>query len=257
MVPVFIWNSAGPCAGLSVYIDRISAMSSTCCATCGNSSETSIPHCPYFLNVHGDGISPPGVPMRSPHLADAGHRLALALQQLGLGIEGVHLADAAVAEDRDHRLCLWPGSAAALGGQRASSTSWLRRPCRASRSANATPAMPPPRRVQQVLAGEQQSLAHWRYTNSLRLNSSLAELDQAVAGRLANASTTSLVFRRSNGGRAKRQRKRAVDLGSTASPGFLAQPLGELLRLHEDERVVHQDQRLRRDGRAIAAIARS
>ena len=38
-------------------------MSSTCWATFGNSSETSIPHCPYFLKLHGDGIRPPGVPI--------------------------------------------------------------------------------------------------------------------------------------------------------------------------------------------------
>ncbi len=63
MLPVFIWNSAGPCAGLTPYIDRTNAMSSTCCAMFGNSSETSIPDWPYFLNDHGDGIRPPGLPM--------------------------------------------------------------------------------------------------------------------------------------------------------------------------------------------------
>jgi hypothetical protein len=63
MLPVFIWNSAGPCAGLSECIDLINAMSSTCSATCGNSSDTSVPDCPYFLKLHGDGINPPGVPI--------------------------------------------------------------------------------------------------------------------------------------------------------------------------------------------------
>ena len=42
------------------YIDRMSAMSSTFFATCGKSSETSMPHWPCLLNFHGDGMSPPG-----------------------------------------------------------------------------------------------------------------------------------------------------------------------------------------------------
>ena len=63
MLPVFIWNSAGPWAGLIAYIDRMNAMSSTCCAMFGKRSETSIPDWPYFLNVQGDGIRPPGLPI--------------------------------------------------------------------------------------------------------------------------------------------------------------------------------------------------
>jgi hypothetical protein len=63
MLPVFIWNNAGPCAGLNEYIERISARSSTCSATCGKSSETSIPLCPCFLKFQNDGIRPPGVPI--------------------------------------------------------------------------------------------------------------------------------------------------------------------------------------------------
>ena len=65
-----------------------------------------MPHCPYFLNVHGDGISPPGVPIDRPHFADALSSSRPGASGVGLGIEGVDLADAAVAEDRDHRLRL-------------------------------------------------------------------------------------------------------------------------------------------------------
>jgi hypothetical protein len=98
---VFIWYSAAAWSLLRVYIDRMKAMSSTHSATCGNNSETSIPHCPCFLNFHGDGMSPPG-PLRDHHVALAGHCLALAAEQFRLGVEGVHVADAAVTEDRDH-----------------------------------------------------------------------------------------------------------------------------------------------------------
>ena len=58
-----ILKSAGPCAGLMPYIERISAMSSTCSAMCGNSSETSIPDSPCLWNSHGEGIRPPGLPI--------------------------------------------------------------------------------------------------------------------------------------------------------------------------------------------------
>jgi hypothetical protein len=73
----------------------------------------SMPLWPCFLNVHD-----------RPHLADALHRLALILQEVGLRVERVHLAHAAVAEDRDDRLrprreMLWLRREGVLLGQKA------------------------------------------------------------------------------------------------------------------------------------------
>ena len=54
-------------------------------AMCGNSSETSMPHCPYFLNVNGLGISGPGWPCRTTTSPFARQRLAGVLVSAGLG----------------------------------------------------------------------------------------------------------------------------------------------------------------------------
>src|SRR5580692_2197017 len=45
--------------------ERISANSSTWVAIWGKISETSMPHCPYFLKVKGLGIRGPGFPCRT------------------------------------------------------------------------------------------------------------------------------------------------------------------------------------------------
>ncbi len=58
-----------------------------------------------------------GRPHRCPHSPDALHRLALVFEQGGSWVEGIDLADAAVAEDRDHRLGLG-GDHLRLGRQR-------------------------------------------------------------------------------------------------------------------------------------------
>jgi hypothetical protein len=44
--PVFMNTVATSCAGMSVYIERTTAMSSTCCPIRGKSSLTSIPDSP-------------------------------------------------------------------------------------------------------------------------------------------------------------------------------------------------------------------
>src|SRR5262245_7381767 len=43
----------------------MNAISSTCEATFGKMSDTSMPDCPYFLNPNGLGISGPGCPWRT------------------------------------------------------------------------------------------------------------------------------------------------------------------------------------------------
>jgi hypothetical protein len=59
--PVFIITVTTSCAGMSVWIDRITASSSTCSAIAGNTSLTSIPDCPCFVNLNGDAIATPRV----------------------------------------------------------------------------------------------------------------------------------------------------------------------------------------------------
>jgi hypothetical protein len=59
IVPEWIRLRAGTCVGLNVYIERITQMSSITVEICGNSSLTSIPLRPAFLNWNGEGSSPP------------------------------------------------------------------------------------------------------------------------------------------------------------------------------------------------------
>ena len=74
-------------------------MSSAHSPTCGNSSLTSIPHWPYFLNANGDRISAPV--FRSVATDAAGQRLAVVLVEHRLGIEAVDLRQPAVHEQED------------------------------------------------------------------------------------------------------------------------------------------------------------
>ncbi len=59
MWPVFIISIDGSWFGISVYIDRMKQMSSAHSPTWGNSSLTSIPALPYFLNANGERINAP------------------------------------------------------------------------------------------------------------------------------------------------------------------------------------------------------
>src|ERR1044071_9479944 len=52
-------------------MERINVISSTCCERWGRSSETSIPDCPHFENLKGDGIIPPAWSMNSMSLANS------------------------------------------------------------------------------------------------------------------------------------------------------------------------------------------
>ena len=98
----FIISSDGSWFGMSVYIERMTQMSSTHSPTCGNSSLTSMPLWPYFLNVNGERISSPVLPLGRDR--PAGQRLAVILVEHRLGIEGVDLRRAAVHEQEDDAL---------------------------------------------------------------------------------------------------------------------------------------------------------
>ena len=87
---------------MSVYIERMKQMSSAHSPTCGNSSLTSMPALPYFLNANGERISAPV--LRSVATRAAGQRLAVVLVEHRLGIEAVDLRQAAVHEQEDDAL---------------------------------------------------------------------------------------------------------------------------------------------------------
>src|SRR4051794_23473809 len=61
--PVFIMRVAAAWSGMSVYIERIVAISSTCWLSVGNISLVSIPLLPVLENVKGDAND---VPLLSP-----------------------------------------------------------------------------------------------------------------------------------------------------------------------------------------------
>ena len=198
-------------------------MSSTCDATCGNSSDTSIPLCPYFLNENGLGISGPGCPCRttrSPALPV--ERLAGVLRQRRLGIERVHVADAAAHEQRDHA-----PSRAARNAAASARTGWIRSALPASRAVCRAPpqdgcpdsagtrarARSCRRPTEQELAPRPASFcrmhgAHLTYTNSLRLSST------SVKSTSARSDTTVQCDRQLVARRRARQRDavREVDL---------------------------------------------
>src|SRR5262249_47977621 len=60
--PVFMNTVATSCAGISVYIDRITARSSTISPSFGKTSLTSMPERPFFENLNGDAYATPSVP---------------------------------------------------------------------------------------------------------------------------------------------------------------------------------------------------
>src|ERR1700722_16524804 len=60
--PVFIITVATSWAGMSVYIERMMAMSSTCSPILGNTSLTSMPDLPRLVNLKGDAIATPFMP---------------------------------------------------------------------------------------------------------------------------------------------------------------------------------------------------
>lgn len=85
--PVFMKTVATSCAGMSVYIERITAMSSTCLPNAEKTSLTSMPDWPCLVNLNGDDIA---TPLRSgkglsSYLARAGFgpRYPLAMARLG------------------------------------------------------------------------------------------------------------------------------------------------------------------------------
>ncbi len=68
---------------MSVHTERITQMSSMQPPTCGKISLTSIPLCPYFLNVNGDFISAPV--LRSVATSPPGSGWPWYLSSIGFG----------------------------------------------------------------------------------------------------------------------------------------------------------------------------
>ena len=57
--PVFMKTVATSCAGMSVHIERMTAISSTWLPRLGKTSLTSIPDLPFFSNLNGEAIPMP------------------------------------------------------------------------------------------------------------------------------------------------------------------------------------------------------
>ena len=89
-------------------------MSSTQVATCGNSSLTSAPDCPYFWNANGEP-STLSLILKTVVGGLNGSGWPLSLLQPRLRIERVHLRRAAIHEQEDHRLRFRPRNAAHCG----------------------------------------------------------------------------------------------------------------------------------------------
>ena len=66
--PVFMNTVATSWAGMSVYIERTTAMSSTCCPMPGKSSLTSVPERPILVNLNGEPMATPPSPIDRPSM---------------------------------------------------------------------------------------------------------------------------------------------------------------------------------------------
>src|SRR5439155_18227595 len=83
--PQFIRSNDGSWLGTSAYIERMTAMSSMHSPTCGKSSLTSMPDCPYFWNLNGDGKAAPV--LRSVPRFGRGSILPAYFSRSGLGLK--------------------------------------------------------------------------------------------------------------------------------------------------------------------------
>src|ERR1700722_19216921 len=81
--PQFISISEGSWFGTSAVIERITHMSSILSATCENTSLTSMPLWPYFLNLNGEGKAAPV--LRSVGRFSIGNNLPAYFSSDGLG----------------------------------------------------------------------------------------------------------------------------------------------------------------------------
>ena len=86
------------------------ARSSTHSAMCGKTLLTQRPHWPCCLNANGDFMTSPGALVAAALSAEV-DLLAVPLVELGLVVERVHLADAAVHEQLNDAAGPWPGGA--------------------------------------------------------------------------------------------------------------------------------------------------
>jgi hypothetical protein len=92
--PVFMNTVATSWAGMSVYIERTTAMSSTCWPIPGKSSLTSVPDLPIGVNLNGEPIGDAAVADRLPSI----------LHELGLRVPGVDVRGGPLGEDVDDGL---------------------------------------------------------------------------------------------------------------------------------------------------------
>ena len=95
-------NVAGPCTLDFATMECTNAISSTQEARCGTRLLTHLPHWPCCFHSHGLCITAPGTALEQFHLAARIELLAVALDQLGLVIEGVALAGRAGHEELHH-----------------------------------------------------------------------------------------------------------------------------------------------------------
>src|SRR6478609_4537666 len=103
--PVFINIVATSCAGMSVYIERMTARSSACAAVLAKRSLTSKPDLPYRWNLKGEAMAtPPSLPIE---------RLSMRVRA-GLGSH-VSMWEGAPCAQRSMTALPVPGKGGALG----------------------------------------------------------------------------------------------------------------------------------------------
>ncbi len=104
--PVFIWQTEPTWFSPSAQHDRMTLISSTCCAILGYQSDTQIPLWPYCLKVRLVPISEllpvPIAVMGLPN--EAGIGCPFNSFSLGLGSKSIDMAGAAFHEEPDNRL---------------------------------------------------------------------------------------------------------------------------------------------------------
>ena len=256
----------------------MNAMSSTCFATFGYFSQTHAPDWPYCLNLNGDFISGPGLPLKTS--------IAICLPSLlsssGLGSNRSTALGRAFHEQPDHRLGLggkvrrWK-AARFVGrrviGQERLAAQQVRQGEHAQAAAGPREEIAAVANRRHAAAGKQASRVHRRTSVDIeelvQAEQGLAEVGHGCGanfgGRLAGVAGLSpigLGFQELERGRSFARGRRAGQgqlEGAIRQAGFVAsfaeQPAGEVDGAGADERVVQQRQGLRGDGRLVAAAA--
>ena len=226
-----------------------------------------MPHCPYFLNWNGLGISGPGWPWRTTTRRPCRSSGCPAyFVQRGLGIERVDVADAAAHEQRDHalrarremrllrRVRVVPGAPSRRTrhcGSPASRPSWF------SRYASARPLTPPPDRNRKSRLDQKFAVcfmaAHLHVHELVQVQQHVREVGER--SRFAQNSSADRAAPSGVGGRVSAIRyARSICCAGSFAAAFL-HAIREQLRLPQHELVVEQRQRLRRHRRHVARAA--